>query len=122
MGVVAGYLVWTALWLVGNAVFFQSASDVIAAGQPFTAVGPLVALIGLSVACSIGAGRLAAAVAKARGRIAVITLAALLLVTGVIVQRSVWALMPAWYHLLFLGLIVPASLLGSGRFRTAAYR
>jgi len=38
-------------------------------------------------------------------------LAVLLLATGVGVQASVWILMPVWYHLGFLGLLVPGCLL-----------
>ena len=40
-------------------------------------------------------------------------LAVLLVATGVGVQASVWTLMPVWYHLAFLGLLVPGCLLGA---------
>ena len=112
LGVIVGYMLWTALWLGGNAVFFGAAAKVVRAGQPYTAAGPLAGVIVLSVVCSIAAGLAAAAIAKERAPAAVLVMAALLLVTGVAVQIGVWTLMPAWYHLTFLALIVPASVLG----------
>jgi hypothetical protein len=112
LAVVVGYLVWTALWLGGNAAFFGEAARVVDAGVPFTAAGPLAGLLAQSVVCSIAAGLAAAAIAKQRARAAVLVLAALLLATGVLVQIGVWPFMPVWYHLTFLALIVPASILG----------
>ncbi len=32
---------------------------------------------------------------------------------GMSVQAAVWNLMPVWYHLVFLGLLVPGCLLGA---------
>ena len=40
-------------------------------------------------------------------------LAVLLLATGVGVQAAAWNLMPVWYHLVILGLLVPGCLLGA---------
>jgi hypothetical protein len=37
----------------------------------------------------------------------------LLLATGIAVQASVWNLMPVWYHVPFLVLVVPACILGA---------
>ncbi len=37
----------------------------------------------------------------------------ILLIVGILVQRSAWNLfMPLWYHLVFLGLLIPGSVLG----------
>ena len=36
-----------------------------------------------------------------------------MLVTGIAVQAGVWALMPVWYHLVFLALLVPVCLVGA---------
>ena len=44
-------------------------------------------------------------------------MAALLLGTGVAVQIGVWTFMPTWYHLTFLALIVPASVMGGKMIR-----
>ncbi len=112
LAVIAGYLVWTALWLGGNAAFFGAAGEAVGAGVPYTAAGPLAGTIALSVVCSVAAGLTAAAIAGQRARAVVLVLAALLLLTGILVQIGVWPLMPVWYHLTFLALIVPATLLG----------
>ncbi len=115
LGVIAGYAAWTILWLGGNALLFGEASRVIGEGQAFTAAGPLVGVIVLSVVCSIVAGLTAAKIAKSRAAGAVIVMALLLLATGVGVQLGVWSLMPVWYHLAFLVLIIPVTI-ASGRF------
>jgi len=122
LAVIAGYLVWTALWLGGNAAFFGAAAKVVEAGVPYTAAGPLAGLLALSVVCSIAAGLTAAAIAKQRARAVVLVMAALLLLTGILVQIGVWPFMPVWYHLTFLALIVPASILGGRLIKRAADR
>ncbi len=115
LGVIVGYAVWTVLWLGGNAFFFGAVADQVAAGAPFTSVGPLVFLTALSVVCSIGAGLSAAAIANERANVVVSVTGALLLLTGIAVQIGVWRLMPIWYHLTFLLLIVPVCV-AAGRF------
>ena len=117
LAVLAGYVTWTALWLGGNAVFFAGIATVVDAGTPYTAVGPLAGLVLQSVVCSIAAGLVTAAIARQATReptrTSVLIMAVLLLLTGVGVQIGVWPLMPLWYHLTFLGLIVPACIAGS---------
>ena len=115
LGVLAGYAAWTALWLGGNALFFGEASRVIGEGRAYTVAVPLLGVIVLSIVCSIVAGVTTAKIAAARAGGAVVVMAGLLLLTGIAVQFGVWALMPVWYHLVFLVLIVPVVLIG-GRF------
>ena len=107
VGVIVGYVIWTVLWLGGNAVLFSAATERVEAGEPFAEMGPLIEVILLSIVCSLAAGVSAAAIARERARPVVLVMAALLLVTGVVVQINVWALLPLWYHLTFLTLIVP---------------
>jgi hypothetical protein len=116
LAVIVGYVVWTAAWLGGNAVFFGSISAGVANGVRFNAVGPLLGVVVLSVVCSVAAGLSTAAIAKERARVAVLVTAGLLLLTGIGVQSSVWPLMPVWYHATFLVLIVPVCVL-AGRLR-----
>jgi hypothetical protein len=117
LGVIVGYAVWTALWLAGNAVFFGAVAEPVASGNAFIAVGPLVCLIALSVVCSIGAGLSAAAIARDRANVVVLASSMLLLLTGIAVQIGVWRLMPIWYHLTFLLLIVPVCVVGGRLWR-----
>ncbi len=111
LGVILGYTVWTVLWLLGNAVFFADAAEVVESGQPYTATGGLLGVIALSIVCSLAAGFAAARIAGGHSR-AVLVMAGLLLATGIAVQAGVWALMPPWYHVVFLVLIVPVALIG----------
>ena len=62
--------------------------------------------------CSLAAGCCAAALAKKRHRPAVLVMSGLLLATGAVVQYDIGALMPVWYHLTFLALIVPVCVVG----------
>lgn len=108
-GVIAGYALWTVMWLGGNALFFSEAARQVEALEPYTAPGPLLAVVLLSVVCSVAAGLVCAWIAHSRG--ALIVLGLLLLLTGIGVQASVWQLMPIWYHLTFLTLLIPVVLL-----------
>ena len=119
LAVIAGYAAWTVIWLGGNALFFGEAARVAASGKAYTAVLPLLGVVVLSMVCSLVAGVLAARIAGGKAAAAVLVTALLLLVTGIGVQFSVWSLMPLWYHLVFLGLIVPVTLAG-GRLKRAA--
>ena len=112
LAALAGYALWTVLWLGGIAAFFGETGETVGAGQPYTTTGPLIGVIALSLVCSLAAGLLAARIGKPHSRGAVITMAVLLLLTGIGVQAGVWSLMPVWYHLTFLALIVPAALVG----------
>ncbi len=67
----------------------------------------ILGVIALSVVCSVGAGLSAAAIANERTNVVVLVTGGLLLLTGIAVQIGVWRLMPTWYHLTFLLLIVP---------------
>ncbi|MEM7201210.1 MAG: hypothetical protein AAF628_13135 [Planctomycetota bacterium] len=114
LAVVAGYAVWTAVWLGGNAALLPEAAAAVQAGEAFTDPGALGLALALSAACSLCAGGVAATIAGGpmAWRAAWIT-AGLLLATGVAVQAGVWSLMPLWYHLVFLALLVPVTLLGA---------
>jgi hypothetical protein len=120
IGVIIGYLVWTLFWLGGNAAFFGQVAKVVAAGEPVTDAGVLVSVMLMSIVCSIAAGVCAGVISKQR-RGAVLVMGVLLLATGIGVQIGVWQLMPVWYHITFLGLIVPACVFG-GRIATGLGR
>ena len=112
IGAIAGYAVWTAIWLTVNAMVFAEAGEVIAAGDAFTETGPLLGVLALSIACSLAGGGAAAITGGNGARGAVLGNAVLLLATGIFIQAGIWSLMPVWYHLIFLALLVPATLLG----------
>ena len=118
LGIIAGYVAWTVLWLAGNAALGASFRD---AYQGFADGGRLddpmllsLSLV-LSVACSLVAGFTAAKIGREKANGAVWGAAIALLVTGIGVQTSAWDRMPVWYHLVFLALIIPACRVGGGK-------
>lgn len=116
MAVLAGVVVWGLLWNVGTVALQQAFPESMAAGEPVSHPGILGALIAYSVVLSGVAGYVTAVLARERARTAVWSLAAVNLAIGVAVEIAYWELMPLWYHLLFLALVVPATVLG-GRLR-----
>jgi hypothetical protein len=118
LAVIAGAAVWAVLWISGMKALGAAFPSLLQVGQPVTHSGVLLSLIGYSVLLSILAGYITAAVAGQRPRPAIWSLAILQLAFGIIAETSAWNLMPAWYHLVFLALIVPATIWG-GTWRTA---
>lgn len=110
LGVIVGYAVWTVLWLGGGAAFFGSMADAVGAEQRYDAAGPLLGLLALSIACSLAGGVVCAFLARSRRLGASVVLAALLVLTGIGVQASMWSLMPVWYHICFLVLLIPVTI------------
>jgi hypothetical protein len=108
IGIVAGFVLWTVIWLGGNALL-RSQGLLPPDGEPVSAARSLLILVVLSAAASVAAGLLTQ---RLGGSTSTIVLAVALLVVGAAVQFQFRALMPAWYHVVFLALIVPATLLG----------
>jgi hypothetical protein len=107
--VVAGVVLWGVLW---NALNFglRSLGRVT---EPITGVGLLLGLIAYSAALSVGAGWVAAAIkGDADAMTAVKALAGTNLLIGIVTEVLYWELMPVWYHVVFLALVVPMTLQG----------
>lgn len=81
---------------------------------------PLLGAIVLSVVASLGSGALCALIARRSSRGPGLVLGLALLATGIAVQASVWKLEPIWYHLTFLVLLVPLTLLGASFVKSPA--
>jgi hypothetical protein len=113
LAIAGSYLLWTVCWLGGNALFFADLGEKAQHGIAVTALLPLLALLGQSLVCSLIAGYVCAWISPERRNAWILGL--LLLATGLPVQASAWHLMPLWYHLCFLFLLVPATLLGAWR-------
>lgn len=111
---IVGYAVWTAIWLGGNAAFLSEAAKIVGEGQFYAKAGPLAIALVLSVVCSLAAGFAAASIAMPTHRVrCALVLSLALLLTGIGVQLDVWNLMPMWYHIIFLALLVPLTLAGA---------
>jgi hypothetical protein len=110
--VLAGAAVWAVLWIGGTKAAQAAFPGALTPGQPLVHGGALLGLILYSVGLSLLAGYVTAAAAGPRPLPAVGTLAALQLTLGIIAEASYWSLMPVWYHLVFLALVVPATVYG----------
>lgn len=112
LAVVAGFVLWSVLWLGGSALVRSFFADAVASDGSVSDRRLLLLLLLLALIASIGAGYLALFVAQGTGLRAAWILGVLLLVVGIGVQSQYWTLLPLWYHLSFLILLLPATLLG----------
>ena len=112
LAVLAGAAVWAALWVGGTQAAQAAFPSVFTAGQPVAHVGALLGLILYSLPLSILAGYVTAAIATRNPIPAVWALAILQLVLGIIAEVSAWNMTPVWYHVVFLALLVPATVYG----------
>ena len=123
LGIIAGFIVWSILWVGVDAVLTALSPDwygkyiselhkAAAAGQPFSAKTGMsfMALI-LSCICSIAAGYAAVWIAKESAKTPLI-LGVLLLITGLAVEIAFWKYLQIWYHFLFLILLIPMTIVG----------
>ena len=108
--------VWGALWVATGSALTWAMPDRFDPGGAVRDPLVLVTLLLASSALSVMAGWLCATIAKEAVMKHVVVLAALQLGIGIMVQSGVGELMPLWYHVTFLGLVVPMHLLG-GRLR-----
>ncbi|MBX3297775.1 MAG: hypothetical protein KF762_18920 [Acidobacteria bacterium] len=124
LGVVAGFIAWSILWIGGEEVLRMLSPGWYGAHQleaekamfnrsEFTS-DTTILMISLirSIITSIVSGYLAAVIAGENNRTALI-LGALLLAFGLMVQIMAWNYMPVWYHAIFLILLIPMTLLGA---------
>ena len=111
--VIAGNFIWTALWLGLNALLRTQG---LLPADPVERVdrsSGLIALLVGSVVLSAAVGWITTLIAGGKSYAAAMILAVIHLALGIFFQAQAWHLMPLWYHLPFLLLIVPATLLGA---------
>jgi hypothetical protein len=112
LAVLAGAAIWAALWIGGTQAAQAALPDLLPAGQPLTHTGALMGYIVYSVLLSMLAGYVTAAIAEKNPMPAVWGLAVLQLALGIGFEASAWSLTPVWYHIVFLALVVPATVYG----------
>ena len=120
LGIVVGFLIWSAIWVGGGMLFLTEAQKTMKEGKFYDQTMPLVGAIALSVVASLVSGALCALIARKKSRGPALALALALLGTGVAVQASVWKLEPVWFHLTFLLVLVPMTLAGAGLIKSPA--
>lgn len=111
--VIAGLAIWSVVWLVGNAVLIELHVLPHGPTTPVQEEGALLALLVAAACASLSAGYIAAMVNPSTSMQPVTALGALLVVVGAIVQSNHLHLMPMWYHVAFLALLLPVCLAGA---------
>jgi hypothetical protein len=127
LGVVIGFIVWSIVWLGGEETiatlspgwFGKYSLEAEKAFLNGTSLDtePMIAVVNLvrSLLTSVIAGYMASLVAGEYKRSTMI-LGVILVAVGVAVEYMFWNLAPAWYHILFVLLLLPMTMLG-GRLR-----
>ncbi len=110
--VVALAALFALLWNAGTLGAQAALPELMPAGQPITHTGALLGLIAYSVLLSMLAGYTTVAAAGAYHRPALRILAALQVTLGLAFEIAFWRLTPVWYHVIFLALVIPATLYG----------
>lgn len=122
LGAIVGFIVWSILWVGSDAVFMAISSsykeylegfnNALLNKQPFETNSIILFLTLIkSFICSIIAGLITAVIAKENLRSTLIT-GVLLLAFGIFIQSVYWNYLPLWYHLTFLILLIPMTVLG----------
>ena len=122
LGVIVGFIIWSALWVGSDAVFSaispdwgNTSADFRAAVEnkmPFTLSSAiLLTLLIKSFIVSIISGFVAALIAK-ENRKSTLVLGVLLLIFGILIQTVYWNYVPLWYHIPFLLMLIPMTILG----------
>ena len=122
LGVIVGFIVWSILWVGSDAIFSWISPDwgktsaefreAAANNTPYTLSSTvLLALLVKSFIVSIISGFITALIARENTKSTLI-LGILLLLFGIFVQASHWNYMPLWYHIPFLILLIPMTILG----------
>lgn len=100
-----GFVVWTVIWLSGNAGLgqvFSAERATFESGGKLDSVPYLAAALLLAGISSFTSGYFCSRLGRAQRRNAVLLMVVLLLIVGGIVQADVWNRMPLWYHAVFL--------------------
>jgi len=130
LGVVAGFLAWAILWVGSDQLLIslspnwygvhQHAFDGVMSNHSAFTPDSTILLMHLVRASiiSIMSGFIAAVVASENRRTP-IALGILLLLFGAGVEAMAWNYLPVWYHIVFLALLIPTTILGARMKQTA---
>ena len=113
LSIIVGFVLWTVIWLGGNQGVKMAMPDGFAEDGSTSDPTILLGILVWSVVCSFVAGCVAARLAKANPRKHGVILGVILLAVGTMVQIQFWTVMPLWYHLAFLVLLVPVTVVGT---------
>jgi hypothetical protein len=122
LGVIAGFIAWSILWVGSDAILSAISTDwgktstefqeAAANRTPYAlSSAVLIALLIKSFIVSIISGFVTALIARENTK-STFALGVLLLLFGIFVQAGYWNYMPLWYHIPFLILLIPMTVLG----------
>ena len=122
VGIIVGFIVLSFLWVGSDAVFSiislewgKTSEDFRAAVEnniPYTLDSKiLIVLLIKSLITSIISGFVTAFIARENAK-STFGLGVLLLIFGIFIQSVHWNYMPLWYHIPFLLLLIPMTILG----------
>lgn len=122
LGVIVGFIGWSVLWIGSDPVimwifpWYKEGSEAfmsaVEAKQPFeVSFGILINSLIRSVIISLISGFLAVFISKEQSKTTLI-LGVLLLLAGLSSEIFFWSYIPLWYHLSFLVLLIPMTILG----------
>jgi len=112
LGLIVGFAVWVLVAsLLNRSLRFGLKGYAAAEPQMTFTHAMMAARLALGALASLGAGAVTRAVAPSSTR-ALWTLGAILLAAFVPVHVHLWSKFPVWYHLVFLGTLVPFVVLG----------
>jgi hypothetical protein len=129
LGVVAGFVAWSIIWVGSDQVLSTTWAEygahqnramlALANSESFAADNTIMAIrLVISIVATLMSGFLAAFIAGENRR-APLALGVILLLVGIAVQLGAWNVMPVWFHVIFLVLLLPMSILG-GKLKGAA--
>lgn len=110
--VIVGFVLWSVLWLGYNALLTSFGILPTDSASPVQTLTPLFLLLAGSILSSLAAGYVTTALVHTPERRHALILGVLLVGIGILVQAQFWQLMPLWYHVLFLVLLLPTTVLG----------
>ncbi len=123
LGAIAGFIIWSILWVGSDTLlsaispgwYGKNLSELAAAVNNKTAFTAdstilLVALV-RSVIFSLVSGFAAASIARENTK-STLALGVLLLLFGIFIQSVYWNYVPLWYHIPFLLLLIPVTMIG----------
>ena len=113
LAVFAGAVLWGVLWASTNAGLMAAFPEIIQPDEYVGHLGMLLTFLGVSFIYSVAAGYITALVAKSKAIQHGLALGILQLSLGIFIEVSYWELLPVWYHLVFLVLLIPGNVAGA---------
>ncbi len=122
LGIIVGFVLWSVLWVGSDSIFSAISADWGKQSADFRTAAEnhipyiiessvLIILLIKSFILSAISGFITALIARENFK-STIGLGILLLIFGIFIQSAYWSYMPLWYHIPFLLMLIPMTILG----------